>query len=178
MLEESSEEFGFEEVNKNNKLPEECVAKVDFGDYNRIGLEKLSTKEKLVISLHRPYIHIDKIRKTKRPNDERQYGLKSNSISFPQNSGTIIVEDLIKSVKNAEAIMTSAVLQFVGSKDEVDFLASKCFGSSIMKLRPYVVLQWLKVLSYTNPFYFKYREDINSINIDDLKNHLKLELQN
>ena len=40
------------------KLPEECLPNVDFGDFNHIGLEKLSTKEKLVISLHRPYIHI------------------------------------------------------------------------------------------------------------------------
>ena len=101
---------------------------------------KLSTKEKLVISLHRPYIHIEKIRRTKRPNDERQFALKSNLIGFPQSSGTVVVDNLVKSVKNAEAIMTSAVLQLVGSKDDIDMLAAKCYRSSTMKLRPYVVL--------------------------------------
>ena len=80
----------------------------------------------------------------------------------------------MKSVKKAEAIMISVVLQLVGSKDDIDMLAAKCYGSSIMKLRPYVVLQWLKVLSYVNPFYVKYQKEIDLINIDDLKKGLKL----
>ena len=119
--EKGQECYGFVTCDKcrrcfeNGKIPEECVAKADFGDYNRLGLEKLTSKEKLVLALHRPYIHIDKIRFTKRPNDERQYALKSNSFSFPHKSGSIVVESLTKSVKNAEAIMSSAVIQFVGS---------------------------------------------------------------
>ena len=99
--------------------------------------------------------------------------MKSNSISFPQSSGTVVVDNLVKSVKNAEAIMTSAVLQLIGSKDDIDILATKCYGSSIMKLRPYVVLQWLKVLSYVNPFYVEYQKEIDLINIDDLKKGFK-----
>ena len=162
---------------ENGKIPEECVAKADFGDYNRLGLEKLTSKEKLVLALHRPYIHIDKIRFTKRPNDERQYALKSNSISFPHKSGSVVVESLTKSVKNAEAIMSSAVIQFVGSKNEVDMLAAKCYGSSIMKLRPYVILQWLKVLSHVNPFYVKYCDEINSMNVNDLKKGFQLGIE-
>ena len=48
-------------------------------------------KKKLVLSLHHPYIHIDKIHVSKRPNHEKQYALKSNSIKFPHRSESVVV---------------------------------------------------------------------------------------
>ena len=46
-----------------------------------------------------------------------------------------------------------------------------------MKLCLYVIFQWLKVLSHVNPFYVKHRDEINSMNVNDLKNGFRLGIE-
>ena len=157
--------------------PETSIPMFDYGDADRIGATAPSLMELLSFALMRPYIYVLKIRNTMRPNDERQHTLKANTICYTHDAADIMVKNLLDSILSASGLLETMQLQFVGSKGEVDFLASKCYGSSIMTMRAWVIVQWCKILPFCNPHpgYSQYRSVVDQeFTIDNVQHAINV----
>ena len=136
------------------KIPERSIASgVDFGDYQRIGLEPLTLRERHVISKVRHFIHVYKIESNNKGNKvtsshHHHSALKGCGIMFDHDSPQVITKLL-----TPESINGDVQIQFVGPNGEYDRLIAKAIKSANVSARAYVIYQWLGVLNRINKWY-------------------------
>ena len=134
----------------NSKAPMRSVASgVDFGSPNRVGLVRLTPRERQVISPVRHY-HCDVIieSNTGRQRELSHSALKGHSVLFDHDCPRVV-----KKLLSEEYINDSIEIHFVGPDGEYDHLAKKALGSAHVSARPFAVYQWLSVLREVNVMY-------------------------
>ena len=132
------------------KAPVRSVASgVDFGSPNRVGLVRLTPRERQVISPVRHY-HCDVIieSNTGRQRELSHSALKGHSVLFDHDCPRVV-----KKLLSEEYINDSIEIHFVGPDGEYDHLAKKALGSAHVSARPFAVYQWLSVLREVNVMY-------------------------
>jgi hypothetical protein len=138
------------EPNKKSKAPIRSIARgVDFGSPVRVGLVRLTPRERQMISKVRHYNSVTKIESnTGRQREHSHSAIKGHSILFDHDSPRVI-RDLL----SEESINDSIGLQFVGPDGQYDQLAKKALGSAHVSARPFAVYQWLSVLGEVSEIY-------------------------
>jgi hypothetical protein len=135
---------------EKSKAPMRSIARgVDFGSPVRVGLVRLTPRERQMISKVRHYNNATKIESnTGRQREHSHSAIKGHSILFDHDSPRVI-RDLL-SEKN---INDSIDLHFVGPDGQYDHLARIALGSAHVSARPFAVYQWLSVLAEVNEMY-------------------------
>ena len=138
------------EPSKKSKAPIRSIARgVDFGSPVRVGLVRLTPRERQMISKVRHYNSVTKIESnTGRQREHSHSAIKGHSILFDHDSPRVI-RDLL----SEESINDSIGLQFVGPDGQYDNLARIALGSAHVSARPFAVYQWLSVLGEVSEIY-------------------------
>ncbi|KAL7549323.1 hypothetical protein ACHAWF_017111 [Thalassiosira exigua] len=130
---------------------------VDFGAFFRIKsigndiMEAPSLREHQIIAKVRHYYNIIKLETNARQlKEHQQSAIKGSTILFDHDGPDVAAKLLC-----TEDMNRNMKLHFVGSKGEFDSLYKKVMRTRSADVfgRSYVIYQWLKVLSYTNPIY-------------------------
>jgi hypothetical protein len=135
---------------EKTKTPMRSIARgVDFGSPSRVGLVRLTMRERQIISPVRHYECAVKIE----PNDGKQRELshsaiKGHSVLFDHDCPRVV-----KKLLSEESINGSIEIHFVGPDGQYDHLAKKALGSAQVSARPFAVYQWLSVLREVNAMY-------------------------
>ena len=148
--------------------PQFSVKKVDFGCYQRLGLEPLSVMERHIISKYRLYSQIIKIESnTGRQTEHRQSSLKGCCILFDHDSPRI-AKDLLSEKTMGEDIC----IQFVGPKGEYDKLLTRTKNSKSSHIfgRAWVVYQWMAVLK---KLHCLYKSEPALVSLNEMKRRIK-----
>jgi len=134
----------------SDTIPTRSIASgVDFGDYQRIGLEPLTLRERHIISKVRHYLNVIKI-------ESNAGSLQSNHHSALKGCGIMFDHDspqVVKKLLNPESINGDVEIQFVGPNGEYDRLIAKAIKSANVSGRAFVIYQWLGVLNRINKWY-------------------------
>jgi len=133
-----------------NTIPTRSIASgVDFGDYQRIGLEPLTLRERHIISKVRHCLNVIKIESnTGKLRSNHHSALKGCGIMFDHDSPQVVANLLTQ-----ESINGDVQLQFVGPNGEYDRLIAKAIKSANVSARAFVIYQWLGVLNRINEWY-------------------------
>ena len=133
-----------------SKAPMRSIASgVDFGSPSRVGLVRLTPRERQMISKVRHYQNAVKIESnTGRQRELSHSAIKGHSILFDHDSPRVI-----KDLLSAENINDSIDIHFVGPDGQYDHLAKKALGSAHVSARAFAVYQWLSVLGEVNKMY-------------------------
>jgi hypothetical protein len=147
---------------KKTKAPMRSIAKgVDFGSPSRVGLVRLTPRERQIISPVRHYQCAVKIE----PNDGKQRehshsAIKGHSVLFDHDCPRVV-----KKLLSEESINGSIEIHFVGPDGQYDHLTKKTLGSAQVSARPFAVYQWLKVLKEVNEMYSEYDDELEDFSI-------------
>ena len=135
---------------EKSKAPIRSVARgVDFGSPSRVGLVRLTPRERQIISPVRHYQCAVKIeRNTGRQREHSHSAIKGHSISIRSRQSASCQRLL-----SEENINDSIEIHFVGPDGQYDHLAKKALGSAHVSARPFAVYQWLSVLREVNAIY-------------------------
>jgi hypothetical protein len=147
---------------EKTKAPMRSIARgVDFGSPSRVGLVRLTPRERQIISPVRHYQCAVKIE----PNDGKQRehshsAIKGHSVLFDHDCPRVV-----KKLLSEESINGSIEIHFVGPDGQYDHLAKKALGSAQVSARPFAVYQWLKVLKEVNEMYSEYDDELEDFSI-------------
>ena len=140
---------------------------VQFGDFNRIGLETLTLFERIAIARVRLYMCVVKMKydsndvSLKKYNESRATRvLKGHAVSFDHDA-----PEVVSNIFSEEGLTKILNVVLIGDDDKIDQLAKDSLGSYSLTGRAYVLYQWIACLKVTN----KYYKDISLPPFEDVK---------
>jgi len=136
-----------------SKITNSIASGVDFGNPDRLEVtfEKPSLREHLLMALVRPYATIIKLQnKNSYKHTCLQSAIKGSSIVFEHDSPQVV-----SNLLSTESMNSNMCIHFVGAKGEFDSMIKRTLEQRTADIygRPYVIFQWLKLLSKVNEHY-------------------------
>ena len=128
---------------------------VQFGDFNRIGLETPTLFERIAIARVRLYMCVVKMKYD--PNDvsSKKYNdscatrvLKGHAVAFDHDA-----PEVVSNIFSEEGLRKILNVVLIGDDDKIDQLATDSLGSYSLNGRAYVLYQWIACLKVTNKYY-------------------------
>ncbi|MGL5934881.1 MAG: DUF6570 domain-containing protein [Cetobacterium sp.] len=157
---------------KNISTPPNSIASgIDFGDLHRIGLQKPSPLELMIIAKHRHFHNVAKVNTNHRMgerSDLTENQLRCHSILFKHDAPVTASIALMffqwlaqhdSDSKNEqhdtlrELFNKILTVQLIGPEGEIENIGRKAKMQTHIQARAYVVYQWLAVLQHVHPLY-------------------------
>ena len=131
-------------------------AGVDFGDFTRLLLEPPNLHEQILLSRYWLFFVVVKVSSNRMGQislDSRS-AVKQHTVMFWHDSPEKVI-DLFSGghMFDIEQMKESIQIWLLGPCHELDFLAHKVFWTCNLLAWPWVLFQWLQILSQTHQFY-------------------------
>ena len=133
-------------LSKYNHPPMSISAGVDFGDFTRLWLELPNLHEQILLSRYQLFFVVVKV------SSNRQGRISLDSRSAVKQHAVMFWHDSPEKVN--DLFSGGCMFDIEQMKEsELDFLAHKVFWTCNLLAWPWVLFQWLQILSRTHQFY-------------------------
>ena len=133
---------------KGKKTPAHCLARVNFGSAECMGLVPLRLTERMMTAMVRHHFCVIKTKSNTRIcSDGQQSAINGHCILFAHDAP----DQTLNALDGFSFIENNVKLHFIGTEKEMDTLMKMTLGTHLVGGRAFAVCQYLSVLSHLNP---------------------------